>query len=179
MARRDDIERVAFGIVRTGRVSSVGAAKHTARVHFEDDGDDAISFDLSVLATRQGDYSLPAVGALVLCLLVPGASGDGFVLGVLYSDEDDPPTDEEGARVVAGNDVRLGSEAASDAVALAPATKDEIQKVLDYAQGIATAIQAGVPVPQDGGANLKATMVAALPVVPSLVEPGATKVVAE
>ena len=74
--------------------------------------------------------------------------------------------------------VELGPDP-TDAIALAPATKSEIQKVLTYAQGIASAIQAGVPTPQDGGANLKTTIVADLPAPPTLTEPAATKVKAK
>lgn len=170
--------RAIDGLIRVGRVSSVNAGKHTARVMFEED-DDLVSYDLPVLVARPGDYSLPDVDAPVVCLMAPGSAGVGYVLGAIYTDADAPPLSDAGQRSVAGDDLRLGAADATDKVALAPATKTEIQKVLDYAQGIATAIQAGVPVPNDGGANLKATIIAALPLVPTLDEPAAEQVSAK
>jgi len=74
--------------------------------------------------------------------------------------------------------IELGTSP-TDFVALAPAVKAEIQKVLTYAQGIASAISGGVPVPNDGGAALKSSIVAALPTAPSLVDPAATEVKAK
>jgi phage baseplate assembly protein gpV len=170
---RSDEQRQIAGMVRTGRVSSTDKNKHTARVEFADDGEDQLSYDLQILVTRPGDYSLIAPGALVACLFVPGSSGDGFILGALYNDEDAPPADDDEVRVIEGEDLRLGASNAIDKVALAAATKDEIQKALDYANGIATAIMAGVVVAQDGGASLKATIIAALPILPNLDEPAA------
>lgn len=168
-------------MLRFGRVKSTNAANHTALVVFpeRDAGadEDPESFDLPVLVTRQGDYSLPAKDAQVACLMEPGPEGLGVVLGVVYPEEGAP--DGESSRVVAGDDVRLGSVDAADKVALAPATKAEIQKALDYANGIATAIQGGVVVAQDGGASLKATIVALLPVLPTLDEPAAENVSAK
>jgi phage baseplate assembly protein gpV len=166
------------GEFRTGRIDSTDAKTHTARVKFEE-VDGFISWDLSVLVTRPGDYSMPAQGTEVLCVLLDGPTGHGWVLGAHYNDEDAPPTNDGARRVVAGDDVRLGAFDASDKVALAPAVKTEIQKALDYADGIVTAIKAGLPVAQDGGANLKATIVAALPVKPSLSEPAAENVSAK
>lgn len=160
---------------RSGRVTSVNEKKHTVRVKFTD-GDGYESFDLPVLVTLSGDYSLPPSDALVLCALEDGPEGIGYVLGVLYSEADAPPLDAKTKRSVVGNDLRLGTAAADKKIALADKAKDEAQKVLDYAQGIATAIQAGVVVAQDGGASLKATIVAALPTPPTLSAPAAEHV---
>lgn len=168
-------------MLRFGRVKSTDADKHTAVVVFPERdagaGEDPESFDLPVLVTRQGDFSLPAKDAQVACLMDPGPEGLGVVLGVVYPEGGAPEGDA--SRVLAGADVRLGSVDAADKVALAPATKAEIQKALDYANGIATAIQGGVVVAQDGGASLKATIVAALPVPPTIDEPAAENVSAE
>lgn len=167
--------------LRTGRVTSIDAKRHSAQVTF-DEVDGFRSHDLQVLATRPGDYSLPAVDSLVLCALLDGTQGTGFVLGCIYSDEDAAPTDDSARRVVAGDDVRLGAADAEDKVALAPATKSEIQKVLDFAKGIADAINNATPfVPNDGGASVVGAMrvlLAANP-VPTLEEPAAEKVSAK
>jgi hypothetical protein len=167
-----------YGQVRTGRVSAVGKTRHTVEVEFFE-GDGFVSWDLHVLVPMPGDYRLPPKDTPVLCLLVEGRLGVGYVLGCLYTDADEAPLDDDGQRSIAGDDIRLGDPEASDKVALAPATKDEIQKAVDYAEGIATAIQAGVAVAQDGGANLKATIVAALPVKPTINEPAAENVSAK
>ena len=174
----DALSRALAGLVRTGRVSSIDAAAHTVQVKFEE-LDGFVSYDLPVLVTRPGDYALPAGKPMALCLMIPGASGIGYVLGFIYRDSDAPPLDDAGKRSIASDDLRLGAPDASDKVALAPATKTQINRVLDYAKGIATAIQAGVPTPQDGGANLKTTIVAALPVAPTIDEPAASKVSAK
>lgn len=167
-----------YGQVRTGRVSAVGKTRHTVEVEFFE-GDGFVSWDLHVLVTRPGDYSLPAKDTPVLCLLIEGRLGVGYVLGAIYTDADEAPLDDDGKRSIAGDDIRLGDPEAEDKVALAPAVKDEIQKVLDYAEGIATAIQGGVATPQDGGAGLKGTIVALLPVKPTINEPAAENVSAK
>jgi phage baseplate assembly protein gpV len=107
------------GLIRAGRVSSVNDAKHTARVQFYE-GDGLVSFDLNVLVMRPGDYSLPAAGTAVLCLIPPGNAGIGYVIGALYSDSDAPPLASSGQRSIASDDLRLGDPNASQKVALAP-----------------------------------------------------------
>lgn len=167
-----------YGQVRLGRVSAVGKKRHTVEVQFEE-GDGFVSWDLPVLVTRPGDYSVPKKDTPVLCLIIESRLGHGYVLGAIYTDADAPPLDDDAKRSIAGDDIRLGAPDADKKVALAPATKDEIQKAVDYAEGICTAIQAGVAVAQDGGANLKATIVAALPVKPTISEPKAENVSAK
>lgn len=166
-------------MLRTGRVSSVNAKSHTCKVEFfESDG--WISDEVRVLARRRGDYALPQADDLVLVAFDENLfSGVGFLLGIMYSEADDAPLDDAGKRALVSDDLRLGAADASDKIALAPATKDEIQKVLDYADGIATAIKTGVTVPNDGGASLKATIVAALPIKPTVNAPAAEKVSAK
>jgi hypothetical protein len=117
------------GQFRVGRVSSVDAQHHRAQVQFfEIDG--FVSWDLQVLVTRPGDYSLPAKDAAVLCVIVDGRLGVGYVLGAIYTDNDAAPLSDAGQRAVAGDDLRLGDPAASKKVALAPTCKqnfDDIQ----------------------------------------------------
>jgi phage baseplate assembly protein gpV len=166
-------------MLRTGRVSSVNAKNHTCKVEFfESDG--WISDEVRVLARRRGDYALPQADDLVLVAFDENLfAGVGFLLGIMYSEADAAPLDDAGKRSLVSDDLRLGASDATDKVALAPATKSEMQKVLDYANGIALAIQAGVPTPQDGGAGLKATIVAGLPIKPTLNEPASEKVSAK
>lgn len=159
------------GEFRVGRVSSVDKARHTAQVHFEDHDEGMVSWDLQVLVTRKGDYSLPDKDTPVLCVLLDGNVGFGFVLGAIYTESDEAPLDNADHRSIAGDDIRLGDPEADKKAALAPATKDEIQKAVDYAEGIALAIQGGVATPQDGGAGLKGTIVALLPQKPTIEEP--------
>lgn len=165
-------------LFRTGRVSSVDAKAHTVQVEFTE-GDGLVTFDLPVLVTRPGDYALPPADALVLCAMQPGNSGIGYVLGCFYSESDAPPLDDAGKRSIPSDDLRLGDPAATKKIALADASKTQIESVLTYAQGIAAAIEAGVPVPNDGGASLKATMIAALPVAPTITAPAAENVSAK
>lgn len=164
--------------IRFGRVDSVDAEKHTVTVRCEEI-DGFIVEGLRMLVQRPGDYVLPAKDTPVAFALIDSRLGSGVILGTFYTEDDPPPLDDAGMRSVAGDDLRLGDPEAEDKVALAPATKDEIQKVLDYANGIATAINAGVATPQDGGAGLKSTIVAALPTLPTLNEPAAEKVKAK
>src|SRR5690242_11599387 len=127
------------GEVRTGRVSSVDDKKHTVRVTFTDvpsRDDDVVSADLSVLVTRPGDYSLPQKDTAVLCLLLEGKEGVGFVLGALYSDADAPPLDDAGKRSIAGDDVRLGAPDATDKVALAPKVKTGFDNLKTHFQAV-------------------------------------------
>ncbi len=168
-------------MMRTGRVDAVNAKSHTCKVEFFE-GDGWISDEVQVLARRRGDYALPERGDLVLVAFddsVPFA-GVGFLLGVLYSEADAAPLDDAGQRSLVSDDLRLGASDASDKVALAPAAKSEIQKAVDYAKSIVDAIKVGVTVPNDGGASLKSTIVAALPLAPPTIsDPAAEKVSAK
>ena len=125
-----------YGQFRMGRVSSVGSSRHTVQVEFfEIDG--AVSYDLQVLATRPGDYSIPAENTPVLCVLLEGAHGEGrqltgFVLGAFYTESDEPPLDDEAARAVAGDDLRLGDPDAEDPVALAPTVNDNFEALKQH-----------------------------------------------
>lgn len=177
LRRVDELERQLASIVRVGRVSSASAAAGTARVTFDDD--DApdggiVTHDLPVLQQRtkgSRDYHVLQPDEQVLCLFLPAGGEQGFVLGCHYSDADAPPLDDAAARVIAGGDIRIGSAGATDAVALEPAVKAAMQTLKD-------AIQNAVTVPQDGGAALKANILAPLAAWPPSTM-GATKVKAE
>jgi phage baseplate assembly protein V len=101
-----------YGQVRVGRVVSVDAARHTAQVKFEEI-DGFTSQDLQVLVTRPGDYSLPEANTPVVCLILDGDLGVGFVLGAIYTESDEAPIDDDGAREIAGADVRIADDGAT------------------------------------------------------------------
>jgi len=122
--------------------------------------------------------------------LVASVGGDrSHPIAVVVTDRRHRPKDldegevalytDEGLQIhmVRGGEVIVGTDA-TDYVALSQKVLDELttakenaDAVLTYAKGIATAIQAGVAVPQDGGSGLKSTIVAALPVAPALTGP--------
>lgn len=111
------------GQIRVGRVSSVDAKRHSAQVQFfEQDG--FVSWDLQVLRGFAADYCLPAQNTPVLCLLVDGRLGVGYVLGAIYTDNDAAPLSDAGQRAIAGDDLRLGDPSATDKAASAPKCND-------------------------------------------------------
>lgn len=80
-------------IIRIGEVSSVDAAKGTARVVF-DDFDAVVSYDLQVVCRNtfsNRDYVMPDIGEDVLCVFLPTGTEAGFVLGSVYAGEVTPP----------------------------------------------------------------------------------------
>lgn len=132
-----------YGQVRAGRVSSVDSSRHTAQVEFvEVDG--AVSFDLHILVTRPGDYSLYTKDTPVLCLILDGRLGVGFVLGAFYTEDDEAPLDDEGARSIAGDDIRLGDPEAEDAVAKAPVCKQNFDDLKSHFDVVWNVITGGV-----------------------------------
>lgn len=128
-----------YGQVRFGRVSSVDKKAHTVQVQFEE-GDGFVSWDLHVLVTRPGDYSLPKKDTPVLCLLIESRLSHGYVLGAVYTEADAPPLDDDGKRSIAGDDIRLGDPSADKKVALAPKVKDELDKIKDEIAKIKTTL---------------------------------------
>ncbi len=152
-----------YGQVRMGRVSSVDKSRHTAQVKFEE-LDGLTSWDLHILVTRPGDYSLYAVDTPVLCLILEGRLGIGFVLGAFYTDEDAAPLDDEGARSIAGEDIRLGDPEATDEVAKAPKVNenfDDLKTHFDAMWGVingAVITEAGLGQPSALQAALKGVL---------------------
>jgi phage baseplate assembly protein gpV len=136
--------------LRCGRVSSSDAKAHTAQVQFfEQDG--FVSHDLQILFTRPGDYSVYEKDALVLCILIDGIQGFGFVLGALYSESDAPPLNDKGARAVAGDDLRLGAPDAEDKAALAPKCNDNDTALWNVLKAVAGADAAVINEAGNGG----------------------------
>jgi len=121
---------------RVGIVASVDENEHLVRVTFPerdgDAGEDPESFDMQMAVQHAGDYSLPAVGAQVLCAIDDGPEGLGYVLGVIYKKGDAQKAGTKNDRVVAGDSVRLGSHEAEDPVALATKVKDELDALKQH-----------------------------------------------
>lgn len=95
------MDNVTKNLIRVGRVSSVDPKTATARVVFEAQG--VVSYDLPVLqrqTLRNKDYWLPDVGEHVVCIFLPTGNAEGFILGAIYSDEDQPPVSSQDKRVV-------------------------------------------------------------------------------
>jgi len=74
-------------IVRIGHVSSANATKGTVRVVI-DDQQGIVTNELPLLA---GEYNMPAVGDLVLCLFLGNGISNGFCLGKYFSTVNPPP----------------------------------------------------------------------------------------
>lgn len=128
-----------YGQVRVGRVSSVDAVRHSAQVQFEEQTG-FVTWDLQVLRGFAADYSLPAKDTPVLCLIIDGRLGVGYVLGAIYTDADAAPLNDAGKRAVVGDDLRLGAADASDKVALASKCNDEHSAIKDELDKIATTL---------------------------------------
>jgi phage baseplate assembly protein gpV len=156
-----------------GRVSSVDAKRHTAQVKF-DEIDGFVSWDLQVLVMRPGDYSLPPQNAPVLCALLDGTLGVGFVIGAIYTESDAAPLDDAGKRAVVGDDLRLGAADASDKVALSPKVKGELDKIKGELDKISTTLLS-----LTGGASAPAAFGTAYTVGYSPTAPDAEKVSAK
>jgi hypothetical protein len=107
------IGKLLADLIRVGEVASVGTDGRV-RVTFAD-RNNVTSQPLQVLHRRLGDQDMPEVGgAKALCLMLPPDNVDGWVLGVFYDKKNAPPVAGDAApRVIAGNDIRWGSEAAS------------------------------------------------------------------
>ncbi len=88
-------------LIRVGRVSAVDPDRATAKVVFE--AQEVVSYDLPIIqrqTLRNKDYYLPDVGEHVVCIFLPTGNADGFILGAIYTDEDQPPVSSQDKRVV-------------------------------------------------------------------------------
>lgn len=139
-----------YGQVRVGRVASVDKKTHTLEVKFEEIDGVTIK-GLQILVTRPGDYSLYATDTPVLCLLLEGWRGVGFVLGAFYTEKDAPPLDDDGARAIVGDDIRLGDADASDKIALAPKTNDNFDTIWSLLDGVFGSSSPALATPAPGG----------------------------
>lgn len=163
-----------YGSFRMGRVSSVSTDGHTAQVEFfELDG--FVSYDLQILTTRPGDFSLMAKDTPVLCVLIEGKHGEGrglsgFVLGAFYTENDAPPISDENARSVASDDLRLGDPEAEDKIALAPKVNSNFDAQKRHFDALEAVITGPVVFEAGNGAPsaLQAALAAAIGLPPPL-----------
>ena len=133
-ATRDQVE----GLIQIGEVAQHGPGR--VRVKFLS-RDGVSSGWLSVLHPQAGDHSLPALGTSALCLLLPPDLVDGWVLGIYYPDTAPPPTTDPAVRVLAGDDVRLGSVNAAHKAPLG----DVLLKILTGLRELLASVQVATP----------------------------------
>jgi phage baseplate assembly protein V len=96
---------VLKNLIRIGRISAVNPEKATARVVFEAQG--VVSYDLPVLQRQtlnNKDYCLPDVGEYVVCIFLPTGNAEGFILGAIYSEENEAPANSSDKRVISFSD---------------------------------------------------------------------------
>ena len=105
----DKAAELLDGMLRVGDVAEVGSDGRV-RVTFPD-RDNVSSSPLQVLQRWRGSTDMPALGEPVLCLMLPPEQTDGFVVGTVY-DAKAPPPAGPAVRVIAGEELRLGSAAA-------------------------------------------------------------------
>lgn len=104
--QNDETMEFLKSIIRIGEVSSVDAAKGTARVVF-DDFDSTVSYDLQVICRNtfaNRDYAMPDVGEDVICIFLPTGTEAGFILGSVYAGEITPPESTINRRCVEFSD---------------------------------------------------------------------------
>lgn len=104
--QNDETMEFLKSIIRIGEVSSVDAAKGTARVVF-DDFDSTVSYDLQVICRNtfaNRDYAMPDVGEDVICVFLPTGTEAGFILGSVYAGEITPPESTINRRCVEFSD---------------------------------------------------------------------------
>lgn len=88
-------------MLRIGKVSSIDAAKATAKVVFES-SENMVSYNLPVLyrQTKSAkDYWMPDIGESVVCVFLPNDQSNGFILGAFYV-EDPPATSADIRKVI-------------------------------------------------------------------------------
>lgn len=104
--QNDETMEFLKSIIRIGEVSSVDAAKGTARVVF-DDFDSMVSYDLQVISRNtfaNRDYAMPDIGEDVICVFLPTGTEAGFILGSVYAGEITPPENTIDRRCVEFSD---------------------------------------------------------------------------
>lgn len=138
----DDLQALVMGMLRVGRVSSVDASNATARVVFPGN-EDVVSYDLPIVvagARRAMSYWVPVIDEQVLCLFLPTAIEQGFIIGGFYSQAQTPPINDAGAHVLAGDTVHLGDATADDPVVrksdLQAATDDILSRIGDLVSAL-------------------------------------------
>jgi hypothetical protein len=103
----DEIRELLNGLVRIGEVAEV-LTDGRVRVVFHD-RDDTSSLPLLVLQRWTGSQDMPVAGEQVLCLMQPPDQVDGYVLAAIPNRLQPVPTQTPSTRVVAGDEVLIGS----------------------------------------------------------------------
>lgn len=83
-------------IIRIGNVDSVNPSNGTVRVRFPD-RDNKVSKELKVIyhkTHKDKYYFMPEINEIVLCVYLPNAQEEGFVLGAFYNQEDTVPVSD-------------------------------------------------------------------------------------
>ncbi|MBI9112243.1 phage baseplate assembly protein V [Maridesulfovibrio ferrireducens] len=104
--RLDSLESALAQVVRVGKVVSLIPERGTVRVQFPDadaSGKQLVSYELPVLAHKtlhDKSYWMPDVDEHVLCVFLPFAQRQGFVVSAFYSDADTVPLSDPDVRHV-------------------------------------------------------------------------------
>lgn len=78
--------------VRIGRIASIYPNRHTARVEFDDTGQNSAEISVVVPSVSNVQfYCLPQVGEQVECVMRDNGQEVGYINGSFYSDECLPP----------------------------------------------------------------------------------------
>jgi hypothetical protein len=132
-------------------VDSVDETERTIACTPIDDGAQLISVDLQALQEKTaGLLIVPKVGSEVLI----GYLDKDNAAVLLYTEIDKIILDIENTVVVNGGE--------NGGLCITPELKTQLKKLSKRVDGIIDAITNAIPTPQDGGAGLKTTMVAAL-----------------
>lgn len=107
----DRVREMLNGLIKIGEVSVIYPDKGKARVVFDDD-DSIVSAELKVLKRntfKNHDYGMPDIGEDVVCLFLPCAIEDGFILGSFYAGDVKPEENTGDLRTVVFDDeTRIG-----------------------------------------------------------------------
>lgn len=101
-------------LIRVGCVSAVNPSNCSARVVFDDkdySGNPLVSDELPIVIPCSVDnkaYWLPDINTEVLCIMLPNVSGnglnEGFVLGAVYNETDQPKENAAGVKSIRFSD---------------------------------------------------------------------------
>lgn len=91
--RTGTIEEALNNIVRVGTVVNRDPANYRCRVEFKDN-DGLVSYWCQVLALRSYKdkyFWIPEIDEMVLCIFLPFGHEQGFIVGSIYNQKDNPP----------------------------------------------------------------------------------------
>ena len=99
---KDELDNILGRLIKIGEVSSIDPVNCTARVVFDDD-DSLVSRPLKVIqrnSLKNKDFAMPAIGEDVVCVFLPNATEEGFIIGSFYAGAIKPPESTETKRTV-------------------------------------------------------------------------------